>query len=206
MNNNSNSTLKEILEHISDNNSDYYEQSWRKFTKQYKDFIYQVVTRRVLSWNVPRLRNQLSDVVNDIVAEIFIILLKSISSYREIDDEKKFLYWLTTVCNRAASHFLKKQFISTMIDNEIEDLQKYYKVLQNDVRWELYESIVRDLRESSGKSKRNLERDISLFNLYTISDFSHQMIEFTPCFDNIGHRVVDNVVNRTRDILKEKQI
>jgi len=206
MDKSSNSTLREILEHISDNNSDYYEQSWRKFTKQYKDFIYQVVTRRVLSWNVPRLRNQLSDVVNDIVAEIFIILLKSISSYREIDDEKKFLYWLTTVCNRAASHFLKKQFISTMIDNEIEDLQKYYKVLQNDVRWELYESIVRDLRESSGKSKRNLERDISLFNLYTISDFSHQMIEFTPCFDNIGHRVVDNVVNRTRDILKEKQI
>jgi len=206
MDKSSNSTLREILKHISEANSVYYEQSWRKFTKQYKDFIYQVVTRRVLSWNVPRLRNQLSDVVNDIVAEIFIILLKSISSYREIDDEKKFLYWLTTVCNRAASHFLKKQFISTMIDNEIEDLQKYYKVLQNDVRWELYESIVRDLRESSGKSKRNLERDISLFNLYTISDFSHQMIEFTPCFDNIGHRVVDNVVNRTRDILKEKQI
>ena len=199
------SSLREILQNISNSNSANYEQCWRKFTKQYKNFIYQVVTRRVLTWNVPRLRNQLSDVVNDIVAEIFIILFKSISSYRELDDEKKFLYWLTTVCNRAASHFLKKQFVATMIDNEIEDIQKYYNVLQNDVRWELYESIVRDLRESSGKSKRNLERDITLFNLYTISDFSHQMIEFTPCFDNIGHRVVDNVVNRARDVLKEKQ-
>ena len=204
MENITDSSLKDILKNISKTNSENYEQCWRDFTKKYKNFIYQVVTRRVLSWNVPRLRNQLSDVVNDIVAEVFIILIKSISTYREIDNEKKFLFWLSTVCNRAASHFLKKQFISTMTDQEIVEVQEYYKVLQTDVRWELYETIVKDLRESSGKSKRNIERDITLFNLYTISDFSPQMIEFTPCFDSIGHRVVDNVVNRARETLKQK--
>lgn len=206
MANKSDPTLKYILKNISKTKSANYEQCWRDFTKRYKNFIYNVVTRRVLTWNVPRLRNQLSDVVNDIVAEVFIILIKSISTYRELENEKKFLFWLSTVCNRAASHFLKKQFISTMTDQEIEDVQEYYKVLQTEARWELYESVVKDLRESSSKSKRNIERDITLFNLYTISDFSPQMIESTPCFDSIGHRVVDNVVNRARESLKEKLI
>ena len=147
---------------------------------------------------------QLSDVVNDIVSETFITLHKAITSYRETEDEKKFLFWLTTICNRTASHFLRKQFISTVIENEIQEIQEYYKVLQTDVRWELFENIVLDLREFSGKQKRNLERDITLFNLYTISDFSTHMIERTPCFHSIGHRVVDNVINRTRDVLKTK--
>ena len=197
--------LKEILKHISNPNSPNYELSWRNFLRKYKNFIYHVVTKRVINWNVPRLKMQLSDVVNDIVSEIIITLYKNISSYRETEDEKKFLFWLTTICNRTASHFLKKQFVTSFIENEIQDIQEYYKVLQTDVRWELYESIVRDLRESSGKNKRNLERDIALFNLYTISDFSPQMIAITPCFDSIGHRVVDNVVNRTREVLNKQK-
>lgn len=205
MTNIANTSLNEIINYISTKNSEHYEIGWREFTKRYKDFIYQVVTRRVLSWNVPRLRLQLSDVVNDIVSEIFIILIKSIPSYREVNNEKQFQFWLATVSNRAASQYLKKQFISTMTDLEMENLQESYKVLQFDVRWELYESVVKQIREFSGKSKRNLERDITLFSLYTMSDFSPEMIKFTPCFQNIGHRVLDNVVNRTREILKEKK-
>jgi RNA polymerase sigma factor (sigma-70 family) len=204
MNNFTDFKLEENLRFMGKSKSNQYEQCWRAFLKNYKNFIYHVVTKRVLTWNVPRLRMQLSDVVNDIVSEIFITLHKSITSFRETDDEKKFLFWLTTICNRTASHFLRKQFISTVIENEIQEIQEYYKVLQTDVRWELYENIVKDLREYSGKSKRNLERDITLFNLYTISDFSHHMIELTPCFDSIGNRVVDNVINRTRDVLKAK--
>ena len=108
MENITDSSLKDILKNISKTNSENYEQCWRDFTKQYKNFIYQVVTRRVLSWNVPRLRNQLSDVVNDIVAEVFIILIKSISTYRELDNEKKFLFWLSYRLQSCCFTFFKK--------------------------------------------------------------------------------------------------
>ncbi len=202
MENITNTSLREIINYISERNSGNYELGWLEFTKRYKNSIYQVVTRRVLSWNVPRLRRQLSDVVNDIVSEIFIILIKSIPTYREVDNEKQFLYWLTTVCNRATSHYLKKQFISTVTDFEIEDVREYFKVLQFDTRWELYESIVNQIRNMSGKNKRNLERDIGIFTLYTVSDFSQEMILHNPCFKDMGHRVIDNVVNRFRESLK----
>ena len=48
----------------------------------------------------------------------------------------------------------------------------------------------------------NIERDINIFHLYTWADFSEEMILFNPCFQDIGHRVVDNVVNRMRSQLK----
>lgn len=70
-----------------------------------------------------------------------------------------------------------------------------------DCQWEMYDHTVRQLRQSNGK-KRNLERDINIFHLYTMADFSEDMILSIPCFKDMGHRVVDNVVNRIRKILK----
>ncbi|MBN1406317.1 MAG: hypothetical protein JW956_00930 [Calditrichaceae bacterium] len=74
--------------------------------------------------------------------------------------------------------------------------------LDIDCRWEIYDYTVIKLRESNGK-KRNLERDINIFQLYTWADFSESMISFIPCYKDMGHRVVDNVVNRIRARLKD---
>jgi len=97
-------SLEELITYCSDAHSPQREAAWRQFLKRYKVFIYQVVTRRCLTWRVPRLRRQLSDVVNDIVCEVFAILCNSLSDFREVSDEKKFKLWLATISNRAVSY------------------------------------------------------------------------------------------------------
>ena len=132
---------------------------------------------------------------------MFIILCKSLGKFHEVENEQKFIVWLNTICNRAASHYLRKQFIELMSEVDPSEMHDIIGSINVDYRWEIYDHTVMILRESNGK-KRNLERDINIFHLYTWSDFSENMILFIPCFRDMGHRVVDNVVNRMRNQLK----
>ena len=195
-------SLEKLISHCSDADSSQHEAAWRQFLKHYKVFIYQVVTRRCLSWRVSRLRRQLSDVVNDIVCEVFAILCKSISDFREVSDEKKFKLWLATISNRAVSRYLRHEFFEELAEPDLEEFQNYIHSLEYDTCWELYENIVEKLCYASGSKKKNLERDINIFLLYTWADLSQPMILAHPCYVDVGHRVIDNVVNRLRDKLK----
>jgi len=197
-------SLSELIEVCQNPGSSNWESGWRDFLKCYKDGIYNSITKRCLSWNVPRLQNQLSDVVNDIASEVFIILCKSLGQYHEVENEQKFKVWLNTICNRAASHYLRRQFIEYMSEVDPSEMHDIIGDLNLDSRWEIYDHTVSILRKSNGK-KRNLERDINIFHLYVWADFSEQMILFNPCFSNVGHRVVDNVVNRMRHQLKNEK-
>ncbi|MEJ2052541.1 MAG: hypothetical protein P8X42_01360 [Calditrichaceae bacterium] len=179
------------------------ESGWREFLDRYKAGIYNSITKRCLNWNVPRLRSQLSDVVNDIASEVFTILFKSLEQYQELENEQKFIAWLNTICNRAASHYLRRQFLEYMSDVDPSEMHSLLGDLSVDNRWEIYDNTVSRLRELNGGKKRNLERDINIFHLYVWSDFSDEMIQFNPCYKDIGHRVVDNVVNRMRNQLKK---
>ena len=167
--------------------------------------IYQSVTRRCLDWKVSRLKRQLSDTVNDIVSEVFVILYHSLADYRETQDEKKFLFWLHTICNRAASRYLTQHFIFEMADADWSDMNHEILSIPSDARWELYESIISTLRSRSGPQKRCRERDIHIFQLYVWMDCSTESILQHPCLSDLGHRVVDNVVNRLRDSLRSKK-
>ena len=44
---------------------------------------------------------------------------------------------------------------------------------------------------------------INLFQFYVWSDLSQPTIQTHPCYAEIGHRVIDNVVNRLRDSLRK---
>jgi len=195
--------LHQLLRVCCDSKSPQREAAWRAFLTRYKLFIYQVVTHRCLSWQVARLRRQLSDVVNDIVSEVFIILTKSLAQFRETDNEKKFRAWLATVCNRASGRFIKQTFFSEIVESDLEEFHNYLQGLEFDSCWELYESIIEQLRFSDSTKKRNLERDINIFQFYTWSDLSQPVIQTHPCYAGIGHRVIDNVVNRLRIQLKK---
>ncbi len=197
-------SLSELLRNCCDEGSPHRESAWREFLKRYKHFIYQVITHRCLGWQVSRLRRQLSDVVNDVVSEVFIILTKSLTQFRELEDEKKFRAWLAIVCNRATGRYLKKEFVAEIVDPDIEELQNYIEGLEFDSRWELYESVIEQLRSGDSAKKRNLERDINLFQFYLWSDLSQPTIQTHPCYTKIGHRVIDNVVNRLREELRKK--
>lgn len=196
-------SLAQLITHCSDTNSPQRESAWRQFLKHYKVFIYQAVTRRCLTWRVPRLRRQLSDVVNDIVSEVFIILCKALSDFREVEDEKKFKLWLATISNRAVGRYLQREFFCEMAEPDLEEFRNYIQCLGHDSRWELYENVIEKLLTASGNKKKNLERDINIFLLYTWADLSQPMILSHPCYVDMGHRVIDNVVNRMRDMLKK---
>lgn len=197
--------LKELLRICTDEHSSHWEAGWREFMTRYKDIIYQQITRRCVSWRVSRLRRQFSDTINDIALQVFEILLKSLSTFREVDNERMFILWLATVCNRATSRYLQREFSDVLTEPDMEEFQNYIRDIGFDERWELYEMIVQQLRGFPGKKKRNLERDINIFLLYTWSDLSQDMILMHPCYKEIGHRVVDNVVNRLREVLRKEK-
>lgn len=199
-------SLKELLLYCSDASPGKREAGWREFIRRYKQPIYYHVTRRCRSWNVSRLKRQLSETVNDIISEVYSILFKSLQEFREVDDERKFQFWLITICNRAAGRYLQRQYLSFMADPDVDDYTDFIGGLKFDTRWELYETYVSKIRQMASSKKRNIERDINIFFFYTWADLSQSMILNHPCFHDLGHRVLDNVVNRIRTSLKEENI
>jgi len=198
-------SLQFLLNSCCDKDSSNWELAWREFLSRYKTFIYKMITHRCINWRVTRLRRQLSDVVNDVVSEVFTILSQSISQYREVENEARFRIWLGTICSRAASRYLKREFFTEMAEPDLEEFQNYIQGLEFDFRWELYESVITRLRSSDSTKKKNIERDINLFQLYIWSDLSQPMILTHPCYSTIGHRVIDNVINRLRESLKNNK-
>ncbi len=203
-------TLAEILDACSDPRSPDFERGWGEFLNRYKMLIYNNIIKRSKDWNVPRLRLQLREVVDDIFGEVMIILCKNnyqaLRNFKARDNEKVFTYYLITTCHRAVGRYVQKHFMDTLVECEFEEVSsfsEYIKYLSVDTRWQLYETIVDMLRGAAKRARANLERDIHIFHLYVWSDFDHSMITNLPCLKTIGHRVIDNVVNRMRNILKE---
>jgi hypothetical protein len=200
-------TFSQLLDYCSNIASVNWERGWGEFINRYKIFIYNNVIKSCNTWNVPRLRQQFSDAVNDVFSEIIVLLCKNecraLREFRARDNERMFLSWLATICNRTTGRYIQHYFTSTFIEGEIEDVKEYTASLAFDIRWELYEYIITKLRSSAGRKKRHLERDIHIFMLYVWTDFTAQMITTHPCLNTIGHRVVDNVVNRMRNFLRD---
>ena len=203
-------TLAEILDACSDPASPHFEYAWREFLKRYKMLIYNNVIKRCKDWNVPRLRLQFNEVVDDVFGEVLIILCKNnyhaLRSFKARDNERAFVYYLITTTHRAVGRYVQKHYLDSLVECEFEDVSSFsehIKYLNLDTRWQLYETIVQQLRDAAKRSRANLERDIHIFHLYIFSDFDHHMITSLPCLKTIGHRVIDNVVNRVRSIIKE---
>lgn len=195
----------QFLDDCSNPGSTNYEQAWRQFIERYKLFIYNQAAKSCRKWNVPRLNTQYSETVNDIFSEVILVLCgnncKALKDFRARDNEKMFLSWLAVICSRTTGRFIQRHFSMVLSEAEIDSFIEYLIDLDFDTRWELYEAIVDLLRKNSSSKKRHLERDIHIFLLYTWADFSEPMIKLLPCLSDIGPRVVDVVVNRTRQQL-----
>ncbi|KAA3614176.1 MAG: sigma-70 family RNA polymerase sigma factor [Calditrichaeota bacterium] len=179
-----------------------YQGAWREFLRRYKQRIYQIVFYRCDSWQSPRVKTQLKDIVNDIVSLVFKDLPKSIKNYREVSKEKIFLLWLTTICNRAVSFYFKDRYIDIISNYQIDDYPEIVGDLPLDNRWELFE-LITDVLTRDSSHKRNVQRDLVIFLLYTIGNFKEEEIKKHHCFKEIGPRVVEVTVSRKRKILKE---
>lgn len=197
--------FSQLLDCCSDKQCPYWESAWREFLRRYKEYIYMYIVKRCATWNNPRLRRQFSDIVNDAVADVFVILSRNdhqaIKDFRERDNEERFLAWLTILCSRAAGRHIRKNFLPRLVEGEIEEFRESLNAIDPDEQWELYETVVSALRQGSAN-----ERDINIFLTYSWADFSPQMISTLPCFRSLGHRVVDNVANRLRNALRLQKI
>lgn len=202
-------TFQQLLDYCSDSNSQCWQSAWGEFIKRYKKFMYDIVTYRCLKYNIPRVRRQLSDVVNDVFDEVTLLLCKNhcraLQEYRARDNEKKFRAWLTTICNRTTYNYVQDHFFEPLVESDLQEFQNCIHGLDLDIRWQLYEDHVNLLRKFSKRHKRHIERDINIFNMYIWADFSAPMLSSIPCLNNIGHRVVDNVVNRMRANLRQSR-
>lgn len=201
--------FQQFLDNCSNPGSANYEHAWRQFIERYKLFIYNQAAKHCRKWNVPRLNTQYSETVNDIFSEVILTLCendcRALKNFRARDNEKMFLSWLATICSRATGRFIQRHFSMVLADAEIDNFIDYIIDLDFDTRWELFETIVEILRDTSSSKRRHLERDINIFLLYVWADFSAPMIKTHPCLQEIGPRVVDVVVNRFRQQLNENK-
>lgn len=207
---NQNWGFTELLDVCSDCSSPCWEEGWQEFIRRYKLFIYGHVSKSCSGWNHPRMKRQFSDTVNDIVSDVIWILCgdhcRSLRQFLARDQEAVFLAWLATICRRAVSHHLRKHFIDLIEDVQFEQVHEAMNALSMDTRWEMHEWIVSILRGIHSGQKQQPERDILLYRLYVLADFPIPWILSLPCFDRIGHRVIDNVTYRMRQELRKRGV
>ncbi len=198
--------LNQLLDHCGCPNSPNWEWAWREFLNRYLGFISDKVRSRCSRWDLPRLRRQFAETVNDIIGEVLKNLCKNncraLRNFRYRDNEHALLSWLRTICNNTTDTVIIKQFNKSCIDADIEDVQCNFGEVEIDISWELYENVVKVLRTSGKNNKKQRERDIDIFTLYIWEDYSGQMIQNHPRFKNLGARVVDNVIYRLRNELR----
>jgi DNA-directed RNA polymerase specialized sigma24 family protein len=194
------SSLEILIRHCINKDSQFYENAWQEFLNRYKIQIYQFILYKCKSWNSSKINSQLKDIVNDIVSEVFEIIPNSLVTFKSTNDEKSFLYWLSTICSRTVSRYFKKNVIIDIIENDVIEKYDLRGDLSVDNRWELYEYII-NIFTKRISTRRNASRDLLIFLLYTWGNFSEDEIKEYFCFNDIGHKVVDNVISRSRKIL-----
>jgi len=194
--------LKNILRDCTKRSSPAYEKAWHLFIDKYKNYIYKIVYNRCCLWNLNYAANDLSDVVNDIAHDVFELLVRSdgraLAQFKATHSETAFRGYLATISDRVAKRTLQRTRVYTSFD---DTLQLKDESLQQDARWQVFDYLVSILRHRAGKQERHLERNILLFTLYTMEDYTKEMLQKAPLFRDIGHRVVDNVVGRYREKL-----
>ncbi|HQV31442.1 MAG TPA: hypothetical protein PKV71_06180 [Calditrichia bacterium] len=201
--------LKDLLQHLTTpQNRREYERAWGEFMERYGSFIERKVRQRVYTYRASRLPLQAGSVVDDAIMDVYTLLCQdnaqALANFRNPDNEFMFLSWLGIICRNATGRLLRKYFSREFLE-ETEGVIPPELQQSIDARAEfaeIYEEVVAQLRVSRPKSS---ERDIHIFLLYTFSEFDREHIEALPYLGDIGHRVVDNVVNRRRKILRELQ-
>ncbi len=203
-------SFEELLTHCGDVSSCYWQIAWAEFENRYDRFIYKKIAERCAAMRPPRLCLQFSATVEDILSEMKVTLLKhdcrALRNFRGKHSETIFLAWLKQIAHRTTRAYLQRNYKEYFSETETMSLDFVHCADQQNegqARREAFQEIVASLRSLAACNARNTERDINIFLLYTLSEFNADMFMSHPLFKRIGHRVVDNVVNRTRDRLAQ---
>ena len=191
--------LKDFLKICTKPGSPEFESACMCFISQYKAYIYAIVYKRGVLWYQNQQPAEMSETVNDIVHDIYFLLFKNnaraLKNFNASHSELAFRGYLATISDRLTRRILRKKVIHSSIEGRVET--KEYSIDQ-DKCWQIFDYVVTTLRQKTGRQGKHVEQNILLFNLYTTGDMTREMIQATPIFKKIGHRVVDNVVLRSR--------
>lgn len=197
--------LQELLELCTDESSADHKAAWTEFIYRYKKYIYKVVRNRYLAWGRKSTDITFADIVDDIVNDVFLVLYQdgghALQLFKARTSEKAFRGYLATIANRLTKRKLKKYLIPRAVYNVVETPEQ--PVVHKEAQWQFFDYIVGIIRKRAGKNQKHAERDLLIFNLYVLEEFTREMIEAQPLFRNMGHRVVDNVVGRTKQKLDQ---
>ncbi|NOZ61830.1 MAG: hypothetical protein GXO74_09120 [Calditrichaeota bacterium] len=183
-----------LLDYCSDVRSPNWESAWCVFVERYYPFLYAKAESVCRRWNISRLKLQLKDTAKMIVDDVFETLYKddckALREFRERENEKLFRYWLSILCSRAASRFIKKHLPKFFVEQsgDIEDFGAHLPYYQS---WEIYEHLVHLLRNSLKTQSQSLERNIQIFMLRSWADFSSRMVLAHPCLEGLSEHNVD---------------
>ncbi len=197
-------SLTDILEACTDPSSRFYNLAWSKFVARYKNYIYKVIYNRCKLWHFEQMPHDQSEFVNDIASDVFLLLTRNncraLKQYKARHSETAFRGYLATISDRVTRRTLQRQRVFTSYDDAL--LTNEPGTTQ-ETKWQAFDYLVAVLRHKAGKQERHLERNILLFNLYTLEDYTKEMLQMPPIFRGMGHRVVDNVVSRAREKLDQ---
>lgn len=176
----------------------------RYFIEHYKKFLYKIMWDQYKTWGLAQKGIDFEQMEGDIISEIFLELLRNdcrtLKGFNAVDNRTAFLGFLSTIARRTTIKVFVQNLGKFPMVELPEDLPSGDTPID---RRELFESIVYVLRAKSGKLDRNLERDIFIFNLYAIHDYTQEMVNHHPVLKKYGHRVYDNVLTRKKEILRQ---
>jgi hypothetical protein len=199
-----------LLSTITDRDSADWDRGWNIFFAKYKPLIYSVVLKRVRAWNIYRVSLDVAEFVNDVAGHVFLQLVangsRDLKNFKKSNDEGRFICWLKTFASRTSNRYIKSRHILDLHDcRDIPEFISHAKSVGQIQRWELYDRIVWMLRNLEKKRGKCTERDINIFMLNSWGDFSQDMIVALPGYRDLGHRVIDNVIGRFRNVLQKNR-
>lgn len=198
-------SLEELLNICENPSSPDFQAGWFELLRRFQRFVAAIAMQHYQAWDKNRNAIDQSEVVQDIVNTVFLKLFRrdchALKTFQARHSQRAFCAYLATITTRLTTRKLKIYINPEILHNAFEMVDKP----QNDKKttWQFFDFIVKRLRKRAGKKKVFIERDILLFNLYTLADFTTDMILAQPLFRDLGPRVVDNAVFRNRIKLDE---
>jgi hypothetical protein len=200
-------SLKQILDACTCDDSGQLELGWRELLSRYKLFIYKVIVHRVAHQAHSVIHRLDKETVNDIISEVITKLCednyKLLRRFKSFDCERSFRGYLAIITTRTTEKYLSYN-LADSIDDVEEKNRPVADEPEHQVRLQFLEPVVNILRTRAAKKEKNVEYKILMFNLYILGDFSAKMLLCQPLFKGMGHRVLDNVINRTRGKFLQK--
>ena len=186
-----------------------WESGWKNFFCKYKPYIVNVVKKYCTGYRTSRLGMQFEDFLNDIVQQIFLELVKDdakcLRDCQGFKDEVRFLGWLKLLSKRVSCRYLGRQSVKKFGTDKFSDFSFFTEDTSEYQKREFYECVVKIIRSLETIKPYKMERNVHIFMMSMLGEFSENMICELSYFSHLGPRTVAYVISRIKKLLKQKK-